>query len=125
MEPATRSVEELQVNETGQPFTSLKLPALGHQRSLQNLIEEELSSQDDPSLEMTALLMRRDETPDFDGATTETTDSRTQTTTPKTPTDSASNESRHNHKTAGLRNGTLIVHSSFWSRLFKRYDCHI
>lgn len=120
MEPAPRSIKELQVSETGKPFTSVRLPTLGHQRSLQNLIEEELSSHDDRSLEMAAILMRRDENPDFDGATIGTTDSKTQNKTPKTPADSASDESRQDHKTTALHNDTLIVHRTFWSRLFKR-----
>lgn len=120
MEPATRSIEKLQRSETGKPFTSPTLPTLVHQRSLQNLIEEELSSQDDLSLEMAALLMRRDENPDFDGATIETTDSETQNNWPRTSVHSASDESRQDHKTAGLHNDTLIVHTSFWGRLFKR-----
>lgn len=120
MEPAPRSIKEVQVSETGKPFTSVKLPTLGHQRSLQNLIEEELSSHDDRSLEMAALSMRRDENSDFDRATIETADSKTQSRTPKTPADSASDETLQDHKTAGLHNDTSIVHRTFWSRLFKR-----
>lgn len=120
MEPTTRSIEELHRSETGKPFTSLKLPTLRHQRSLQNLIEEELSFQDDRSLEM-APLGRRDEAPHLDGAITETPASETQDKRPKTSADSTTDErSCQHHKAPELHNDTPSTRASFWRRFFKR-----
>lgn len=124
MAPATRGVEEFQQSETGEPFTSLELPTLGHQQSLQNLIGEELSSQCDGSLEMLAFLMGRDENADLEGAIIEAPASETQDERPETPAASTrGHESIHGQQPANPHKDTKSPHATIWRRLFKRYDC--
>jgi hypothetical protein len=120
---ATRSVEEFQQSETGEPFPTVKLPKLGHQRSLQSLIGEELSSQCHGSLEMAALLMRRDENADSDGATIGAPASETPDERHETPAASTrGHKSIQDQETAYLHRDTGFPHASLWRRLFGRYD---
>lgn len=125
MEPIARNTE-LQQSEISRPSTLLKLPTLGHQRSLQDLIEDSFGSQNDGSLAMAASLGQRDEEPDFDGANIETPTSDTQEERPQTPADSASAKRRdQDHQMTDLHDNTIIAHESLWSRIFKRYDCNM
>lgn len=121
MIPATRSIEELQRSETVEPSTSLKLLTLVRQLSLQNLIGEEMSPRGDGSLEMAALLMRRDENADFDCATIEAPTSETQDERPETPPASTSgHKSIQGQATAYLHNDTRFPRASLRRRLSKR-----
>lgn len=127
MVPATRSVEELQQSETCEALPSLKLPMLGRQRSLQNLIREELTSHcDDGTLEMAALLMLRGENADFDGATFEAPASETQDERTDTPAASQNGyRSVQDQETSCLHKDTRFPHAGLWKRLFKRCSTYM
>lgn len=121
MESEPRSIEEIQQSETARPSTLLKLPKLGHQRSLQDLIRDDLNSQDDSFLAISTLFAGGDENPNLEGATIEASASEIHDERPKIPDDSASPESsRQDHKATALHNDRIIAHASLWSRLFKR-----
>lgn len=121
MVPPTRNVEEHQQSETGGQFAFLKLPTLERQRSLQNLIREELSSHGNDPLEMATLLMRRDENAGFNGATIEAPASETHDERPETPLASTSgHKSIQGEATAYLRNDTRFPSASLLGRSFKR-----
>ena len=76
MEPRAQSMEGHQPSAAVGPSTLLKLPKLKQQRSLQELIIDDLGSSNDGPIEMAELLMRRDEN-NFYGVAIDATSSET------------------------------------------------
>lgn len=114
MKPRAQSVEE---QEQGQGLT---LPRLGHQHSLRDLIEEDLQSRDDVSIEMAGLL-RRAKSADSDSATIAAQDEGTEVKRRILPTQIDDNERSQNPKVAGSPSGAEPINGRFWKRIIKRY----
>lgn len=69
MEPVSRDSEQPQQGEDSGPPLFFNLPELGHQQSLQALIEDALGFQGDEYLNASAVPTQRDETSDSDEVT--------------------------------------------------------
>lgn len=118
--------------DAGDTVRSLGLPRVGNQRSLRDLIEDDLHSRDDESIEMTNLLLRRDDNADSDGTTTAAPSLRAPdagdevehgTLQVFTPADDDSNS-----RSTDVTNSKSIntsANKSFWRRLITRYECPV
>lgn len=115
--------EEVEEVDNGGHGSFLGLPKLGHQQSLQDLIEDDLQSRDDGSIEMSTLLLRTDGNADSDSATIAAPSSRPPDEVPgpeyrKLFKDE--NNSRSPDAT-GSKCTEKPSHQNFWRRLIRRY----
>lgn len=104
----------------------LGLPKLVHQQSLQDLIEDDLQSRDDGSIEMSTLLLRADGNADSDSATVAAPSSRLPDEVPgseyRTLLEPRSDEnSSPSPDVTGSKCTGKPGHPNFWRRLIRRY----
>lgn len=104
----------------------LGLPKLGHQQSLQDLIEDDLQSRDDGSIEMSTLLLRTDGNADSDSATVAAPSSRLPDEVPgpeyRTLLKPRSDEnSSRSPDVTGSKCTGKPSRQKFWRRLIRRY----
>lgn len=118
MEPASRNSEELQQNDDGGPPLFLGLPELGHQRSLQALIEDDLDFQNEESLEMAAVPLRRDQDSDTVEVSIEMPAGEAFNGRPRCST--SGERSGEGHKTTDVRRNPSGWHKRLWRRAFER-----
>lgn len=127
MEAAAQRIEKHSEEvDNGGHGSFLGLPKLGHQQSLQDLIEDDLQSRDDGSIEMSTLLLRTDGNADSDSATVAAPLSLLPDEAPgpeyrtllKPRSDE--NSSRSPDVTGSKCTGN-ISRQNFWRRLIRRY----
>ena len=108
-------------------YSSLELPNLGHQRSLHSLIEDDLESQENGSVEMARLLRQSEEAVESDAVTVEAPASEMlhegTNLEPGHPTNSTScDEGRHHSKMIEVKSDTKPdAHVGLWQSLSKRF----
>ncbi|KAK2611644.1 hypothetical protein N8I77_004974 [Diaporthe amygdali] len=130
MDPVARSIEERQQMEARENIRCLDLPRLGYQQSLRDLIEDDLQLREDGSIEMAALLLRRDEGPDSEDATIAVPSSEAQNESSEVEQGNLldpdnGDESSHDPKTTDSQSGTKVAQETFWRRIVKRYCCPV
>lgn len=120
MEPAVQIIEEHQRPDAESQDGLLELPRLENQQSLRSLVAEDFQSRDDISMEMTALLLRR-ETTDSTIPPSRTMNGGPESLLSATDGDQRSraqevNDSQSRNKGIGER---------LWPWIVKRYRCPI
>lgn len=127
MEAAGQHIEKHSEEvDNGGHGSFLGLPKLGHQKSLQDLIEDDLQSRDDGSIEMSTLLLRTDGNADSDSATVAAPSSRLPDEVPgpeyRTLFKPRSDEnSGRSPVVTGSKCTGKPGHQNFWRRVTRRY----